>query len=103
MMVYVEMQLDGKVRIYQISDLRLLHRVQIETNAAFLPVPTNMAEVHDYLRADCFQFEMFETFPHMRNWAANYGGFRAGEVRAELARLEMRRAERFADFELVAA
>ena len=103
MMVYVELQLDGKVRIYQITDMRLLHKVQIETAASYLPVPETMAEAHDYLRANCFQFEMFDTFAHMANWAEHYGGFRAGEVRAELARLEERRAGRVADLEFVAA
>ena len=92
MMIYVEFQLEGRVRMYQIADVDLLRKARIEARAAFLPVPETLDQVHDYLRANCFQLEMFETSDHLVHWAERYAGFRAGEARAELARYLTRRA-----------
>jgi hypothetical protein len=103
-MFYVEMQLDGKVKISFLSDHILMWRVQLEAMASCLPQPGNVADAHEYLRANCFQFEMFETLDHLANWAEHYAGFRAGEVRAELARFEARWVGYYAnDLVLVAA
>lgn len=101
-MLYVELQLDGKARIYELSDSRLLHMVAMEAEAACLPLPQTIDDAHDYLRAGCFQFEMFETFDHAANWAACYQGFRAGEVTAALARYCFRRAAVVAAVEFAA-
>jgi|SRR5579859_5138243 len=90
-MIYIEMQLDGKVKTYELNDFLLLSMVSLEAQAAFLPVPDTTDQAHDYLRSTCFQLEMFETYEHAATWAEAYGGFRAGEVRAELARFIQRR------------
>src|SRR5579872_1052543 len=92
-MLYIEMQLDGKVKAYELSDYLLLTKITVETHAAFLPIPDTTEEAHDYLRSTCFQLEMFETYEHAASWAASYDGFRAGEVRAELRRFDQRRAQ----------
>ena len=102
-MIYIEMQLDGRVRISEIDDWKLLHKMQIEAEAEFLPVPDTMDEAFDQLQANCFQLEIFETFNHAANWAEHYAGFRAGEVRAEFARFERRREAAQDDLEFVAA
>jgi hypothetical protein len=45
---------------------------------------------------------MFETSDHAEAWAESYNGFRAAEVRKQLARYLARRAEFSGPFALVA-
>jgi hypothetical protein len=101
-MIYFEMQLDGHVRVYEMSDRLLLLRVALDTKAAALPVPSGIEEAHEYLRACCHELEMFETSDHAEAWAESYNGFRAAEVRKQLARYLARRAEFSGPFALVA-
>ncbi len=93
-MIYIELQLGGNVHVYDLPDELVLMRVTIEARAEHLPVPRTVEEAHEYLRANCYQLEMFETLPHAFDWAEAYRGFRAGEVRAGLARFEIRRRGR---------
>ena len=102
-MLYIEIQLGGQARVYEMSDAPLLRKLAIEAQAACLPLPMTMAQAHDYLRAGCFQFEMFETVEHAQHWANDYQGFRADEVRAEIGRYRSRRAAVLADIEFTAA
>jgi len=101
-MIYFEMNLDGQVKVYEMSDRLLVLRVALETKAAALPIPSSIDEAHDYLRAGCHQLEMFETAEHAEAWAESFTGFRADEVRKQLARYLERRAEFPNPFELVA-
>jgi hypothetical protein len=91
-MIYCEIQLDGRVRFYEATDNRLMLRVSLETEAASLPAPPTIHDAHDFIRSNCHQLEIFDTFAHAENWAENYHNFRAGEVRAELRRFALRRA-----------
>jgi hypothetical protein len=91
-MIYVELQLDGKVRVYEMADRLVLVRVAVDANAQCLPIPRVMSQAHDFIRAGCYQFEMFESLQDAEDWADGYQGFRAAEVRAELDRFEVRRA-----------
>jgi hypothetical protein len=91
-MIYIELQLDGKVRVYEMSDKLVLLRVSVDARAECLPVPVLIEQAHDYLRAGCYQFEMFDTLADAEDWAESFHGFRAAEVRAELSRFEVRRA-----------
>lgn len=92
-MIYIEMQLSGSVQVYDLTDRLVLLRATIEARAECLPIPHTMAEALAYLAARCYQLEIFEDMDDARDWAAEYTGFRAGEVRAELARFAFRRAE----------
>ncbi len=91
-MIYMELQLSGNVQIYELSDRLLLLKTTIQTRAECLPIPQLVEEAHEYMRAACYQLEMFESLDHAEAWAESYAGFRAGEVRAELARFQIRRA-----------
>lgn len=101
-MIYFEMQLDGKVKVYEATDRIFLLRVRLCAEAEALPIPDSVEQAHDYARAGCFQFEMFEGIEDAENWAERYGGFRAGEVRAALERFMLRRAALANQLELVA-
>ena len=92
-MIYFELNLSGTVKVYEMSDRLLLLRVSLEARAAALPVPTTPDEAHAYLRADCYQLEMFEDTDAATDWAESYAGFRAAEVCKQLARFLERRAE----------
>ncbi len=91
-MIYIELQLSGNVQIYELSDRLVLLKVTIQTRAECLPLPQVIEEAHEYMRAGCFQLEMFESLEHAEAWADSYAGFRAGEVQAELTRFRIRRA-----------
>jgi hypothetical protein len=101
-MVYLEIQLDGSAKFYEIADARLLLKVAIETQAACLPMPSTMYDAHEYLRAHCYQLEIFGSVEDAEDWAESYTGFRACEVRAELARYALRR-ESYSPLAAVAA
>ena len=91
-MIYCEIQLDGRVRFSESSENRLMLRVSLETEAACLPAPLSIHDAHEFLRSNCHQLELFDSFAHAENWAENYQNFRAAEVRAELRRFSFRRA-----------
>lgn len=91
-MIYIELQLSGSVQVYNLSDRLVLLRTTIEARAECLPIPHTMAEALAYLEARCYQLEIFEDMAQAQAWANDYSGFRAGEVRAELARFETRQA-----------
>jgi hypothetical protein len=90
--IYCAIDLDGRVHIYEMTDARLMKKIEVETQAAFLPVPETIDQVHEYLRSTTYQLEIFEDWTQLETWAASYAGFRAGELRAELRRYQMRRA-----------
>jgi hypothetical protein len=75
------------------TDRLLMLRVTLEAKAEALPIPTRIEQAHDYLRAGCLQFEMFAELEDAEAWAESFGGFRAEEVRKQLARYLARRAE----------
>ena len=92
-MIYLELQLCGIVRVYDLSDRLVLLRATIEARAECLPIPETMEDAHAYLRSRCYQFEMFEDLAEAEAWAEDYHGFRSGEVRAELRRFRARATE----------
>jgi hypothetical protein len=98
-MIYFELQLDGKTRVYEQSDRLFLTRLRLLAEAEALPPPPSMAEAHDYARAGCFQFEMFADLAEAEAWTERYGGFRAGEVRAAFRRFMTRRGDAFLSHE----
>ncbi len=91
-MIYFEINLDGRVKVYEMSDRLVLLRVSLEAKAAALPIPQNGEEAHSYLRAGCYQLEMFEARDEAEDWAESYQGFRAAEVQKQLARYLDRKA-----------
>jgi hypothetical protein len=95
LMIYFEIQLDGRVRVFDMNDKIYLHRAQIEAAAEAERIPHTLTMAQDYIRARCHQFESFEDLDAAQAWADRYGGFRAGEVRASFGRFLTRRAERF--------
>ena len=99
-MIYFELQLDGKTRVYEQSDRLFLARLRLLAEAEALPPPLTMAEAHEYARAGCFQLEMFTDLEEAEAWTERYGGFRAGELRAAFRRFVTRRAELFLDLQL---
>ena len=94
-MIYFTIQLDGRVTVYDMTESRFLLRARLEADAEALPHPANLAQAHDYARASCHQFELFDEIEEATAWADRYEGFRAGEVRAALRRFQTRRAEAF--------
>jgi hypothetical protein len=90
--IYLEINLDGHVHIYEMTEDELLLKVGIETRSSFLPSPKSIYQAHEYLQLNAYHLEIFETLAHAETWAAEYCGFRAGEVRAELRRYNARRA-----------
>jgi hypothetical protein len=91
-MIYIEMHLDGRVKVFEQSDETLLLRVRLEAESECEPLPESVEEAHDYMRAACIQLEMFDTLGHARSWVESFGGFRNGEVRAAFGRFLTRRA-----------
>lgn len=94
-MIYFEIQLDGRVRVFDMNDSIYLHRAQIEAAAEAERIPHTLTMAQEFIRARCFQFERFAEIEDAQAWAERYGGFRAGEVRASFGRFLTRRAERF--------
>lgn len=92
-MIFVEMQLSGKVSIYELTEHMLLLKVYIETRAAHLPTPSATDTALDYLRSTCWGLEIFESIEDAEDWADDYRGFRAEEVRAEFRRFMVRKGE----------
>jgi hypothetical protein len=90
-MIYIEMTLEGRVNVYDMTERLFLLRAAIEAKAAALPVPTTLQEAQEFRRAGCYQFEMFCELDDADAWADAYSGFRAEEVRKELARFIARR------------
>jgi hypothetical protein len=91
-MIYFELNLDGSVKVYEMTDRLVLLRAQIETRARALPIAETVDDAIEYLRAGCFQFECFETLIEAETWQSSYAGFRAFEVRAEFHRFKARSA-----------
>jgi hypothetical protein len=94
-MIYFEIQLDGRVNVYDMSASYLMQKVRLEASAEALPLPTSLAEAHDFIRANCYQFEAFDGIDEAEAWAERYQMFRAGEVRASFRRFLTRRAALF--------
>jgi hypothetical protein len=94
--LYLEMDMNGHVHIYEMTEENLIAKIGVETRASFLAPPETIEQAHDYLYANAYHLEMFETLAHAETWAADYNGFRAGEVRAELRRYRQRRDSFFA-------
>lgn len=94
-MIYFEIQLDGRVNVFDMSDALFLFRAQIEAAAEALPVPRYLDTAQEYIGSRCHQFESFDDMDGAQAWADRYGGFRAGEVRAALGRYQSRKAEAF--------
>lgn len=92
-MIFVEMQLSGKVSVYELTEHMLLLKVYIETRAACLPTPSASDAALDYLRSTCWGLEIFDSIEDADDWADDYSGFRAEEVRAELRRFIIRKGE----------
>ena len=94
-MIYFEIQLDGRVNVFDMSDAVFLLCRQMEADAESLPLPRDMTMALDYVRSRCHQFELFDEIEDAGAWAERYTGFRAGEVRAALRRFLARKAELF--------
>jgi hypothetical protein len=92
-MIYVQMQLDGRVKICELPDRLLLLSTSIEAEARSLPRPASMDECIEYMRSTCFTLEIFDTFDHLAWWVETYDTFRAGEVKAEFRRFADRRPD----------
>jgi hypothetical protein len=92
-MIYLQMQLSGNVRIFDLTDRLVILITSLEARGQALPVPIGLDEAIEYMRASCFTLEMFETYEHLATWVESYLGFRAGEVMAEFRRFTRRREE----------
>jgi hypothetical protein len=89
-MIYFELNLDGNVKVYEMTDRLVILRAAIETEARALPVAETIDEAIEYVRACCFHFECFETLEDADLWQSLYSGFRAAEVHKEFARYTKR-------------
>jgi hypothetical protein len=90
--IYFEIGLDGSVHVYEMTDAQLLQKIGVETRASFLPVPDTIQQAHEYVRSNSYRLEMFENWALAEYWMADYSGFGAEEIRAELRQYQMRRA-----------
>jgi hypothetical protein len=87
------MQLNGTVKICELSDRLVILIASLEARGRALPVPTCLHDSIEYMRCSCFTLEIFETFEHIETWVESYQGFRSGEVEAEFRRFTRRREE----------
>ncbi len=90
-MIYIELQLGGLVRAYELSDKLILLKATILARGECVPLPETIEDAIEYMRSGCYGLEIFESFDEAEAWADTYSGFRAGEVRAELRRFYTRR------------
>lgn len=81
---------EGAVRLYHFTNEQLLLKARLECQAARLPEPQTFADAIEHLQQTAFQIEAFGSVETAEQWAATYTGFRAAEVRAELARYQRR-------------
>jgi len=90
-MIYIEKQLSGLVKAYELSDELILLKASILARGECVEIPETIDDAIEYIRADCYSLEIFETFEDAEDWADTYTGFRAEEVRAELRRFYLRK------------
>jgi hypothetical protein len=95
-MFYCEIHRHGQVNFYELSRTQLLTKTTIEAHGGNWPVPLNEESAVAFWRSEREVLERFDTLAAADAWADAYSGFRAGEVRAELARFAARRAQRLA-------
>jgi hypothetical protein len=91
--IYVELRLDGTIKIYEHADHILLLIYALQARAACLPVPDTIDQAHEYIRANCHQLEMFESIDHLETWICDYQGFRAQAAYTEFLAYQQRRRE----------
>lgn len=102
-MLYVEMQLSGIIKVYELSDELVILRAALDAGAECFPIPDTIDDAIEYIKSDCYNLEIFETVEDAEDWAEAYSSFRAEEVRAELRRYMTRKAEQLASKQIVAA
>ncbi|WP_226019392.1 hypothetical protein [Novosphingobium sp. FKTRR1] len=90
-MLYIEMQLSGTVKVYELSDKLVLLKAYVLANGECVNPPETIDDAIEYMKADCYRLEIFECFEDAEDWADTYTSFRAEEVRAELRRFATRR------------
>ena len=97
-MIYFNIQLDGQVRIYELSDRLMILIAALETRAQSLPIVETFSEAMDYLKSKCHMFQCFADFEDAEDWVDDYMGFREGEIRKQWRLFLERRSEFALDF-----
>ena len=97
-MIYFNIQLDGQVRIYELSDRLAILIAALETRAQSLPIVETLSEAISYFRSKCYQFECFAELEDAQYWIDDYLGFREAEIRKQWRGFMERRSEFALDF-----
>ncbi len=97
-MIYFNIQLDGQVRIYDLSDRLMILITALETRAQSLPIVETLSEAINYFNSKCHLFECFAEIEDAQYWIDDYVGFREGEIRKQWRLFLDRRSEFALDF-----